>query len=194
MRALLSSLRHDRQGATFVEFALIAPVLLIAIMGAMDAAFNAYTSVMLRGAVADAARDGTIEAASTGALDTLITTQVRKTLPTAQFTFDRTSYDSFSVVGTPEDYDDLNGDGACNDGEPFEDANGNGIWDADRGKGGNGGARDVVEYKVTMSYDRLFPTPELIGLPAQFSVTATTLLRNQPYDNTNTAPPTGSCT
>lgn len=194
MRALASSLRRDCQGATFVEFALIAPVLLIAIMGAMDAAFNAYTSVVLRGAVADAARDGTIEAASTGALDTLITTQVHKTLPTAQFAFERTSYDSFSVVGTPEDYDDLNSDGACNDGEPFEDANENGIWDADRGKGGNGGSRDVVEYKVTMSYDRLFPTPELIGLPAQFSVTATTLLRNQPYDNTNTAPPTGNCT
>lgn len=194
MRGLLQSLRRDREGATFVEFALISPVLLIALMGAMDAAFNAYTSMVLRGAVADAARDATIEAADSGALDVAVTNQVRGVLPTAQFAFGRKSYDSFSTVGTPEDYDDLNTDGACNDGEPFEDANGNGIWDADRGKTGNGGARDVVEYRVTMSYDRLFPAPELIGMPAQFSVTATTLLRNQPFQDNGSAPATVNCT
>ena len=193
MRRPLASLARNRQGATFVEFALISPVLLIALMGAMDAAFNAYTSTVLRGAVADAARNATIEAADSGALDTTVSAAVRQVLPTAQFAFARKSYDSFSSVGTPEDYDDLNGDGACNDGEPFEDANANGIWDADRGKSGNGGARDVVEYRVTMSYDRLFPAPELIGLPEQFSVTAATLLRNQPYEGTGSAPATGNC-
>lgn len=194
MRRTLRSLRANRDGATFVEFALISPVLLIAVMGAMDAAFNAYTSTVLRGAVAHAARDATIEAADGGALDTAVTTEVRRVLPTAQLSYARKSYDSFSVVGTPEDYDDQNSDGACNDGEPFEDANGNGIWDADRGKNGNGGARDVVEYQVTMSYDRLFPAPQLIGLPEEFSVTATTLLRNQPYQSSADAPAMRNCT
>ena len=143
--------------------------------------------------MADAARGATIEAADSGTLDVEVTNQVRGVLPTAELAFGRKSYDSFSTVGSPEDYDDLNGDSACNDGEPFEDANGNGTWDADRGKGGNGGARDVVEYRVTMSYDRLFPAPELIGLPAQFSVTATTLLRNQPFQDNRSGPATGNC-
>lgn len=184
----------DTKAATFVEFALISPVLLIAIMGAMDAAFNAYTSVVLRGAVADLARDGTIEAADGGTLDTSVQTAVRRVVPTATFTFARKTYQSFSTVGTPEDYQDLNSDGACNYGEPFEDANRNGIWDADRGGSGTGGARDVVQYKVTMRYNRLFPAPGLIGLPTEFSTTATTLLRNQPYRDDRTPPTTANCT
>lgn len=194
MRRLVRSLSDDRDGATFVEFAMISPVLLIAMMGAMDAAFNAYTSVVLRGAVAEAARGATIEAADSGALDTRVSERVLEVLPSAQLDYARKTYDSFSVVGTPEDYDDVNGDGSCNDGEPFEDVNDNGIWDADRGRTGNGGARDVVEYRVTISYDRLFPAPALIGLAPQFSVTATTLLRNQPYEDNGTAPVMGSCT
>lgn len=194
MMARRPNLLADRDGVTFVEFALISPVLLIALMGAMDACFNAYMSVMLRGAVADAARGATIEAANGGALDAEVAASVRRVLPTAAFTYSRKSYDSFSVVGTPEDFSDVNTDGSCNNGEPYEDANGNGLWDPDRGRGGNGGARDVVEYKVTMRYNRLFPAPALIGLPPQFSVTATTLLRNQPFADNRAAPATRNCT
>ncbi|UIP05730.1 pilus assembly protein [Erythrobacter sp. SDW2] len=193
MLRMVRSLRRNREGATFVEFAMISPVLLIAVLGAMDAAFNAYTSVVLRGAVADAARGATIEDADSGSLDGEVTTRVRDLLPSAQLSYARKSYDSFSVVGNPEDYDDVNGDGFCNDGESFEDVNGNGLWDSDRGIIGNGGARDVVEYKVTISYDRLFPAPALIGLDPRFSVTATTLLRNQPFADSDAAPETESC-
>lgn len=193
MREFAKTIRRNREGATFVEFALISPVLLIALMGGMDAAFNAYTTVVLRGAVADAARDATIEAADSGALDNAVSERLHQVLPTAQVTFSRKTYDSFSLVGTPEDFSDLDSDGVCNNGEPFEDSNGNGLWDMDRGQSGNGGARDVVEYMVSMSYDRLFPAPALIGLPEQFSVTETTLLRNQPYTGSRTAPATGTC-
>lgn len=193
MRRLAQDLRRNCEGATFVEFALISPVLLIALMGGMDAAFNAYTTVVLRGAVADAARDATIEAADSVALDNAVTARVREVLPTAQFAFSRKTYDSFSLVGTPEDFSDLDSNGVCSNGEPFEDTNGNGLWDQDRGRSGNGGARDVVEYRVVMRYDRLFPAPALIGLPDVFSVTETTLLRNQPYADNRTAPSTGNC-
>jgi hypothetical protein len=46
----------------------------------------------------------------------------------------------------------VNGDGVCNAGEPFEDANANGSWDADQGKAGSGGARDAVLYEVQVTY------------------------------------------
>lgn len=194
MRGMLPTLRADTMAATFVEFALISPVLLIAIMGGMDAAFNAYTSVVLRGAVADAARDGSLEAASGNSLDTAVATAVKKVIPTANLAYSRKTYQSFSVVGKPEDYKDLNNDGACNDGEPYEDANRNAVWDADRAGSGTGGARDVVQYRVTMTYKRLFPAPGLIGLPTDFSTSTTTLLRNQPYRDNRIAPETRNCT
>ena len=39
---------------------------------------------------------------------------------------------------------DINANGTCDSGEAYEDANGNGIWDANRGRIGSGGARDAV--------------------------------------------------
>jgi hypothetical protein len=96
----------------------------------------------------------------------------------------------------PEDYNDVDGDGSCNNGEPFEDLNNNGNWDADRGTAGQGGARDAVLYNVTISYPRLFPVARLIpGQSDTFTMTATTVLRNQPYGLQNeTTPTTGNCT
>ena len=41
----------------------------------------------------------------------------------------------------------------------YVDENGNGSWDADIGKSGNGGANDVVMYTVSVEYDPLFPNP-----------------------------------
>lgn len=193
MRSKVPSLLADTRAATFVEFALISPVLLIASMGGIDAAFNAYTSVVLRGAVADAARDGSLEAASGSTLDAAVATTVRRVIPSANFAYSRKTYQSFSVVGKPEDYKDLNNDGSCNNGEPYEDANANAVWDADRAGSGTGGARDVVQYRVTMTYTRLFPAPGLIGLPTNFSTSATTLLRNQPYRDNRAAPETRNC-
>lgn len=193
MLGLVSSLRQDTQGATFVEFALISPVLLIALMGGMDLAFNAYASTVLRGAVADAARGSTIMNADGGALDGDVRDQVRSVLPSVALTFDRKAYATFSEVNSPEDFTDVDGDGSCTAGEPFEDANGNGTYDLDRSVSGMGSARDVVEYTVTMSYDRLFPAPGLIGLPDRFETSATSLVRNQPYDEGRAAPETRFC-
>ena len=46
---------------------------------------------------------------------------------------------------------------------------------------GQGGAKDVAIVTVTVTYDRLFPMANLIGLPEQVTVAANTVLANQPY-------------
>jgi len=61
------------------------------------------------------------------------------------------------------------------------DENGNGVWDADVGKGGLGGANDVVLYTVTLNYDRVFPLWKLIGGDQRATASASTVLRNQPF-------------
>ena len=73
-----------------------------------------------------------------------MTDLVHQIAPNADLDFSRTAYTSFNDVGEPEDWNDVNGNGACDDGEPFEDANGNGSWDANQGTTGFGGARDAV--------------------------------------------------
>ena len=85
----------------------------------------------------------------------------------------------------------------CDNGEAFEDANKNGSWDKDTGNAGFGSARDAVLYTVTVSYNRLFPIAAFIpGQTKNFSMSATNVLRNQPYGSSGKkmAPGTGNCT
>ncbi|KHK91530.1 hypothetical protein LK12_11945 [Novosphingobium malaysiense] len=174
----------DESGASAVEFALVAPVLLMAMMGLFDLGYNVYTATLLEGAIQKAARDSTIEGSvsKTSTLDGRVTDMVRNIAPQAQLTFKRTAYASFSDVGKPEDFTDVNNDGMCDAGEPFEDANGNGVWDADQGKAGSGGARDAVLYEVKVTYPRPFPVTAIFGMSADYAMTSRTVLRNQPYN------------
>jgi len=112
----------------------------------------------------------------------------------SQVTFERLSHFDFTDVGEPEEFSDDNNDGVCNNGEVFADANGNGQWDPDRGRDGIGGARDAVLYTATVTYPRLFPMYGLAGLPQNVSVRASTVLRNQPFDEQDRSTDTGNCT
>ena len=176
-------LARDEQGATIVEFAFVLPVLAMLLMGLFDMGYNLYASAILQGAIQKAARDSTIEGATSASLDAAVSDAVHRIVPNATLVFDRKNYASLSDVGTPEDFTDVNGDGVCDGGEPYEDANGNGTWDTDRGITGEGGARDAVLYTVKVSYPHAFPVGNLIGLSGDEKMQASTVLRNQPYSD-----------
>ena len=195
----LSALLRDRCGVIAVEFALVAPVLMLMLMGLFDLSYNMYTTQMLQGAIENAARNSSIEGAvgKEAQLDAMVTTAVRAVAPPATLTFTRRAYSSFTKAGRPEDFTDVDSDGVCSKGEPFEDANGNGKWDTDGGKTGFGGARDAVLYTVVVKYQRPFPIAGLIpGQSKTFTLSAATVLRNQPYGQqaAKAAPATGNCT
>jgi Flp pilus assembly pilin Flp len=177
MRRLLP----DTKGATIVEFAIIAPVLLMVIFGVFDLGYSLYATTQLDGAVQQAARDSTIEGASAAQVDANVRAAVRDIVPDATVTITRKVYADFSDAGRPEDYTDDNGNHACDAGEPFEDVNGNDRWDTDRGRDGQGGARDAVLYQVSASFERPFPVAAFIGLSPTMTTVAKTILRNQPY-------------
>lgn len=191
----LRHIRRDTRGATLVEFALISPVIVLMLMGLFDMGHNYYVQSQLQGAIQYAARESTIETAQAGtkAIDARVEEAVRDLVPRAEITISRKSYSSFSDVNRPEDYDDVNGDGICNNGEPFEDANENGVWDEDRGKDSQGGARDAVLYVVEVSYDRVFPIASLIGVPERIDTQASTVLRNQPFGEQDQPDLLGNC-
>lgn len=191
----LTRLTHDRRGAAVVEFALIAPVLLMLLMGMFDMGYNYYMQSQLQGAVQKASRDATVQALAgdpTG-IDERVTHAVREIVPSAELTFSRRAYSSFSDVHRAEDFTDIDNNGTCNDGEPFEDANDNGTWDQDRGSTGGGGARDAVLYVVGVSYPRAFGAAQLVGLPANVTTEAVTVLRNQPWDLQTVHSVVGNC-
>lgn len=180
---MTAPLIRDEAGATIVEFGMVAPILMLAVMGIFDMAHNIYTSAVMQGAIQKNARDASIEGAAsiTATLDARVTAAVRKIMPQATLTFDRKSYSSFTDVKQPEDFTDVDDNGRCDNNEPFEDANGNGTYDTDRGTTGLGGARDAVLYTVTVTYTRAFPMAKIAGLSNQVTFTTQTVLRNQPY-------------
>jgi hypothetical protein len=191
MRRLLP----DNRGTSTVEFAPIAPALLMSLAGLFEYSHNIYTRTLLEGAIQKAARTSTIEGAGSNhaAIDANVTRAIRHIVPRASIGFSRKAYTNFSDVGRPEDFTDTNSDGTCNAGEPFEDVNGNDTWDQDRGSAGQGGARDAVLYEVTVTYESYFPVAQFLGLDPNNITKASTVLRNQPYDMQMTTPTMGNC-
>lgn len=206
----LRSLRRDERGATIIEFAMIAPVMLMLIMGLCEVLYEYYVQTTLTGAVQKAARDAGIEgggdAAVTAVIDSKVAaaieplvkgvTQNCGTNPAAgTWCAKRKSYDNFDEV-RPERFTDTNGNHSYDVGECFTDTNGNRTWDADPGVSGQGGADDVALYTVSLTYGRLFPVAAMLGIGEKKTISATTMLKNQPYtgQTTSTDERLGGCT
>lgn len=177
-------LHSDCTGSALLEFAFTAPLWILLVLGTLDLGQMAYAKSVLAGATQDAARNATLETGNTTTADAMVESQVRKIAPGATVTTSRVSYYDFADIGRPEKWNDVDGDGTCDNGESYTDENGNGQWDADIGVSGNGSADDVVMYTVTVTYDRLFKIPLTPGSSTR-TITATAVRKNQPYANQN---------
>ena len=60
----LQSLGRDERGAALVEFALIAPALLVLLLGMFELGYNYYMQSQFQGAIQKAARDEPFNTAS----------------------------------------------------------------------------------------------------------------------------------
>lgn len=197
MRApLLARLLRSTCGSTMIEFALVAPLLILLLFGGLEVGHTMYVRSALTGALQKAARDISLEGASAEARQEAISASVadavHQIIPGADVTLASKSYHDYRNVADPaEEYNDANHDGRCGNGEAFVDSNRNGHWDADGAVYGRGNARDVVLLVATVSYDRLGLTTLLAAAPRTV-LSAKTLIRNQPNDQ-QSDPPTGTC-
>ena len=101
------ALLQDNRGTSAVEFAMIAPVMLMTLFGMFDIGHAQYTRALLEGRIERASRAATIEGASTSSIDARLTAAVKQVAPGATITFKRTSLTDFSDLGLPEDFDDI---------------------------------------------------------------------------------------
>ncbi len=192
-RVPIRSILQAQGGVTIVEFALIAPTLLIMLLGAFDVAHTLYMQSVLQGAVQKAARDSSLEASAGNVstprdtIDDRVRQQVGRLHRHANIEITRRFYRSFSDAAAAQAeplLSDANGNSICNTGDRYEDKNNNGVWDPDGGNSINlAGARDNVVYRVNVSYPRMFPLDKLLGGNGTTSLSAATVLSNQPYGN-----------
>lgn len=195
-RRPLKRLAADTSGLTIIEFALIAPTLMVMLMGTFDLGFRSYATAVLQGEVQKAARDATLETGSAAgaALNARVQDQVSRIISNGTWSFARRSYASFTRAGAAENFTDSNSNGVRDVGECYQDENGNSNWDADLGLLGQGTSDDIVVYTASVSYPRLFPMYGLLGWTPNQTISATTTLRNQPYGTQTTYTPVARCT
>lgn len=198
--AFLAAAR-DRSGVAAVEFAIVAPVMALFMMGIGDLLYGVYANSILLGAVQKAGRDATLQqntsSTATTAIDNQVMASVRRVAPAATFISSRENYTTFALVDKPEPFTDSSTTGTVgvrDPGECFSDTNGNGTWDADGARSGVGGASDVAQYTITINYPRVFPVARLLGWGSRASITAQTLLKNQPYAAQASSAPQTICT
>lgn len=179
--ALPPQLAQDTGGAVLIEFALVAPVFLMLIMGTFDLGQMAYGKSVLEGAVQKAARDSSLETSSTLVADNMVKNIISPVLPGAEITTVRTSYFDFVDIGRPERWNDGNNNGKCDYNETYVDENSNGVWDQDIGVQGNGGASDVIIYTVSVKYTPVFRVPFMPANWYERTLTSTAVRKNQPF-------------
>ena len=191
----LRQMLNNCSGNTIIEFAIIAPTMMIVIMGLGDVLYQSYVQSILTGAVQKAGRDSAIQggAQQTSTIDSKVSATVGTIAKNATFSSTRLSYASYANTA-PEPFTDTNNNGIRDPGECYTDVNGNGQWDSNPGMSGQGGASDTTIYTMTIVYPRLFPVAGLIGMSPTQTLTAKTLLKNQPYATQNMITPATICT
>lgn len=178
----LNALARNQRGATIVEFALILPVMCMLLLGTLDLGYRSYVTSIIQGSLHEAARMATIGGVPTSTIEAHVRDRLRDFSGSATITTTTRSYADFNGVRTPETItQDTAPIGTFNTGDCFQDVNGNHTYDLDRGRGGLGGAEDVVFFEVTMSYPHIVPLGHFLGWNEDVTIVQNTLLRNQPY-------------
>jgi hypothetical protein len=182
----MRALSRDARAVTAVEFAMIAPVLVLLTLGTIDVGYTLTVKRLLEASAREASRfgitgsvpaDRTREAQIRAIVErTLIAPEAGERLAIAV-----RAYKSFDNVGQPEPFDDTNANGVRDAGEAYTDVNGNGRWDSDMGVPAAGGSGDVVVYTLTYPQPVLVPFMERIYGADTITHRARAVVRNEPF-------------
>lgn len=173
----------NEDGATLMEFGLVAGPLMLILLGTIDLGYKGYTDTLIKSKVHEIARDAStgemtvaqIEQAVEDGLDPIL-------LKDSVVTVTVRSYYDFTNIGKPEKLTtDVNGNGEVDPGDCFIDSNNNDVFDTDYGQSGTGGPDDIVSYEINVSSPRLFPLPGLFGASDEMKISSSTAVRNQPF-------------
>ena len=173
----------DENGATLVEFGLVAGPFILMLMGIMDLGYRGYVDTVSKSVLHKVARD-----ASTGEMTVAeIKQQVNSgledlVLNDAGVKVKTESYFDFTNIGKPEKLTtDKNGNGEVDPGDCYIDNNNNDVFDIDYGIEGTGGPDDIVSYTIEITSPRLFPLASMMGMDEIMTISNSTAVRNQPF-------------
>jgi Flp pilus assembly protein TadG len=173
-------------GATAIEFAVIAPVLMLLVMGTLEMGLVLTAQGIMETATYSASRLGkTGYVAEDANQEETIRAEVarlgRLMMNPADIEVTSVSYGGFDKIGEPEPSTDTNGNGVIEAGE-YTDVNGNGAYDQDQGAAGFGGAQQVVVYTSTYTWELFTPiVREFFGEDGAIEISARAVVKNEPF-------------
>jgi len=177
----------NQDGATAVEFAIIAPVLIMLMMAITDIGMMMFAQGVLENSTFMAARTGKtgfVEQDKTRE-ETMIEVLHQRAgtlMDTTKLNITSISYGEFDDIGQPEPFIDANGNGERDTGENYTDVNGNGVYDDDVGTSGQGAASEVVVYTVTYPWKLSTPViSRMMGDEGIMNLTSRIVVQNEPY-------------
>jgi Flp pilus assembly protein TadG len=190
----LQRFARAQSGAAVIEFAFALPPLVLLIIGMFEIAVAMFVSTSVENALREASRYGITGDAPAGStrqdqILQIIQDNTFGMLDPATTTITFMKYASFQDVGQPEPFTDTpdpadpKHNGTYDAGEAYDDLNGNGQWDDDRGVAGVGASGEVVRYKVDYEWHVMTPLlSSMIGDNGVLHMSASVVVRNEPYD------------
>lgn len=170
-----------------IEFAMVAPVLFLFMMGIIEISLILYAQSVMEGAAFNASRTGktgyiadsvTREETITGMLHQ----RAHSLMDVSKISIDSVVYNQFDQIGQAEPFTDVNGNGVRDMGENYTDVNGNGQYDEDMGLAGLGSASQIVVY--TVNYPWRIYTPmidQFLGDDGVYVISSRAVVQNEPY-------------
>lgn len=179
--------RLNSRGSTAVEFALIAPVLLMMMMGITEVSLIMYAQSIMEGATFSASRLGKTGYVAQGVSREATILDALQHRADALFDMSHvaittTTYNQFDQIGQPEPFVDANGNSVRDADENYTDVNGNGQYDTDMGVAGMGNASQIVVYTVNYPWPIFTPLiGEFIGTDGAITLSARAVVQNEPF-------------
>lgn len=176
---------RKQEGAAILEFAIVAPVFLTALVGVIELAGMLFTWAMFESAVSEAARYGTTGSVLPGTsreqrVSEIVQDRTIGIIPMQDVHISSKIYPDFASIGTGEIFTDSNHNNRWDAGESFIDMNGNQQWDEDIGIDGMGDSGQIVLYRVSYVWQGY--TPLWAAIIGQKTFTVTTAVMNEPWN------------
>ena len=187
LRRHSDSFWRAQEGVTAVEFAFVAPVLILLLMGIVEFSLIMMTYGLMESATTVSARLGATGFTTSGisreqTIRNAINARAGSLIDTTKLTIRSKFYSQYDEINDAEPYSDGNHNGTRDAGENYTDVNGNGQWDADMGRAGYGQGGDIVVYTANYPWDVQTPIlRELIGTSGIFPITTHAVTKNEPF-------------
>lgn len=186
---IVRRLWRAEDGVSAIEFAIIAPVLMLLMFGIVEFATIMLLANIMENATSISSRLGKTGYAASGksreeTIRDSVAERAGNLIDPSKLEITSRYYEQFDQIGDAEPWNDANTNGIPETGE-YNDINGNGQWDSDMGLAGYGDAEDIVVYTIRYPWGVMTPIMrEVIADDnGDFQLTAHAVVKNEPFDD-----------